>query len=320
MAQRGAPSSSSVPEGRRDPSTHQLRLFLVLAEELHFGRAAERAFMTQPALSRQIAALEANLGLQLVERTSRAVELTAAGRALLPRVRSAVAAMAELRQAAGRQAREISGHLVIGFIGGEAAMPYTHAILTELRSAHRHLTVEMRTLGLTEQIGALTRGEVDAAFLRPPVPPGIRTLRLAVEPRVACLPADDPLVARQPLLLSQLADHAMVDVPPEIPREWWDFWTVDPRPDGTRVRYGPVAADVEAMLLAVARGEAVVFLPAAARHLFPRPGVAYVDVTDLLPCTAALAWLPRASSRPAVAALCQAARRVVARGDTAAPS
>jgi len=241
--ERGSPPRNPLPDARRDPSNHQLRLFLVLAEELHFGRAAARLFMTQPALSRQIRALETHLGVTLVERTSRTVDLTDAGRARLPAIRAAVEAMAQLRQAAGFQAREVFGHLALGSIGGEAAIPYTHAILTELRTRHPHISFEMRSLNITEQIAALTEGQVDAAFLRPPLPPGIQTLHLATETRLACLPADDPLVAQQPLRLSQLADRLMLDIPPEVPRAWWDHWTVNPHPDGTRVRFGPVVAD-----------------------------------------------------------------------------
>jgi DNA-binding transcriptional LysR family regulator len=311
LAMGRAEAAAGMPDVRREPSTHQLRLFLALAEELHFSRAAARLFITQSALSRQIRALETHLGVRLVERSSRSVELTPAGRALLPEIRSAVAAMERVSRLADAQARDVSGHLVLGSIGGEAAMPYTHAILTELRGRHPHVTYEMRSLNFVTQIEALTSGEIDAAFLRPPLPPGIQSLELATEPRLACLAADDPLVRRAPLTLAQLAGHVMVDMPAEVPRRWWNYWTVNPRPDGSPVRYGPVVTDIEAMLLAVARGQAIVFLPAAVRALYPRPGVAYVEVADLPLSTAALAWLPKNRTRPLVAALRRAARAVV---------
>ncbi|MFE3638050.1 LysR family transcriptional regulator [Streptomyces sp. NPDC059168] len=309
-------SASSLPahDARRDPSTHQLRLFLALAQELHFGRAATRMFMTQPAFSQQIRALEKRIGVPLIERTSRKVELTPAGQALLPDIRSVIAAMTQLNQAAGLQARELSGHLVLGAIGGEAAMPYTHAILAHLRAAHPHLTFEMRNLGFTQQVEALVSGETDAAFLLPPLPPGFQSLHLATDQRVACMAAGDPLADQTSTTLAQLADHTMLDMPPGVPRAWWDFWTVNPRPDGTPVRYGMTVADLEAMLLAVASGQGIVFLPAAARHLFPRPGTAYLNVSDLPLFTAALAWLPRNRNRPALAALRQAAHQVIRRG------
>lgn len=110
--------------------------------------------------------------------------------------------------------------LALGFIGAEAAMPYARAILTELRAQYPGITVDMRELNLSEQFRALTSGEVDAAFLRPPLPPGIQSLHLATESRVACLPANDPLATEPALTLAQLADHLVVDVPPELPRAW----------------------------------------------------------------------------------------------------
>ncbi|WP_059007702.1 LysR family transcriptional regulator [Streptomyces specialis] len=310
----GAKSGPLDVDARREPSPHQLRLFLVLAEELHFGRAAARLFMTQPALSQQIRALETRLGVPLLDRTSRTVALTPAGLTLLPEAQAIVEAMARLRRRADTHAREIRGHLVLGFIGAESAMPHTHAVLTELHGRHPRISVEMRMLDFVDQIDALNNGDVDAAFLRPPLPSGIQSLHLATEPRVACLPSDDPLAGGGPLLLEQLAGHAVVDLPPRTPRVWRDYWAIDPRPDGTPARFGPVVADLEAMLHVVAGGRAMSFLPASARRLFPRPGVAYVDLADVSPCTSALAWAPHKRAQPAVAALREAARVAVRRG------
>ncbi len=299
---------------RREPSVHQLRLFLALAEERHFGRAAARLFMTQPAFSQQIRALEDRLGVRLVDRTSRTVELTPAGCHLLPEIRAAVRSMDRIRRLADASAREVSGHLVIGAIGADEAMPWARAILEELQVRHPQVTVEMRGLNFVGQMTALLRDEVDAAFLRPPVPAGIQIQHLATEPRVAALCADDPLAARTRLTLAELSGRTIVDVPREAPRIWWDFWAVDPRPDGSPVRYGPVVPDMEALLHAVATGQAMAFLPATARDFFPRPGVAYVDVTDLPPCTSALAWLVKNRSRPTVSALRRIAQSVTAAG------
>ena len=270
--------------------------------------------MTQPAFSQQIRALEDRLGVRLVDRTSRTVELTTAGSDLLPEIRAAVRSMDRIRRLADASAREVSGHLVIGAIGADEAMPWARAILEELQARHPQLTVEMRGLNFVGQMTALLRDEVDAAFLRPPVPAGIQIQHLATEPRVAALCADDPLATRTDLKLADLAGRTIVDVPREAPRIWWDFWAVDPRPDGSPVRYGPVVPDMEALLHAVATGQAMAFLPATARDFFPRPGVAYVDVVDLPPCTSALAWLVKNRSRPTVSAIRRIAQSVTAAG------
>jgi DNA-binding transcriptional LysR family regulator len=313
---RPAPDVDDRPElagHDRDPSTHQLRLFITLAQELHFGRAAERLFMTQPALSRQIRMLEGRLGLTLLDRTSRSVRLTPEGRALLPEAENVVAAMSRLRGRAAQQSRQVRGRLVIGFVAGEAAMPYTHAILDGLTRRHPGISVELRMLPFGEQMDRLSNGDVDAAFLRPPLPSPLRTMTLAVEPRVVCLPASDPLAglaAERAITLADLVGHRMVDMPTGASRVWWDHWTVNPRPDGSPVRFGPVVADIEGLLTTVARGQAVSFLPEAARRLYPRPGIRYVDVSDVPLSTAALAWMPGRRDRPAVAALLDTARAV----------
>ncbi|WP_158224492.1 LysR family transcriptional regulator, partial [Amycolatopsis sp. KNN50.9b] len=145
----------ALPGGDRDPSTHQLRLFLALAQELHFGRAAARLLMAQPTLSKQIRLLERKLGVILLDRTSRAVALTPAGRALIPEAQEAVRAMARLRQRAAEHSRRVRGHLVLGFIAGEAAMPYTHAILAELNRHQPGIQVELRALSFGNQFQTL---------------------------------------------------------------------------------------------------------------------------------------------------------------------
>ncbi|MFD3580696.1 LysR family transcriptional regulator [Streptomyces sp. NPDC058644] len=296
---------------RLEPSIHQLRLFLVLGQELHFGRAAAQLYMTQPALSQQIRSLEERLGVALVERGSQTVQLTASGQALLEEARAVVDAMARFREASARHARVVHGSLRIGSLGAEAAMPYAQAILARLRNRQPALEIEVRNLNFIEMFSTLTAREIDAAFLRGPLPAGIQSLLLATETRVACLPADDPLAGRNDLTLAHLSDRTLVDMPPEVPRQWWDHLTVNPRPDGSPVRFGPVVRDTEAMIFAVTQGQAITFLPSAARRLYPRPGLAYVDVAGLGVSTALLAWLPENRDRPVVSALREVARETV---------
>lgn len=290
---------------------NQLRLFLALADELHFGNAARRMFLTQPALSQQIKTLERRLGTRLLERRTRSVELTPAGESLRPAIRSVVESMERLRQLAGAHGRRVSGHLVLSVAGTESAQPYTHAVLAELGRGHPEITVEIRSAGFGDQFRSVASGDADAAVLLRPAPPGLQTLDLATGSRVALLPADDPLAADDapPLTLARLAGRTFIDMPPGASRAWRDHWSVNPRPDGTPVRYGPAAEDVEALMLAVAQGRGIFFLPAAARHLYPRPGVAYADVAGLSGYTAALAWAPENRSNPVITALREAAAR-----------
>ncbi|MFC9111719.1 MULTISPECIES: LysR family transcriptional regulator [Streptomyces] len=297
----------------REPSIHQLRLFLTLNEELHFGRAAARSFITQPALSQQIRELEKRLGVAVVERSGRTVRLTEAGQALLPEARAAVGAVDRLRRVADAQVRQVSGRLVVGTMGAEASMKHTRSVLGLLRNRHPGMTVQLINLGFGDHLAALAQQEADVVFLRPPVTDDIEVHHLATEPRVACLAADHPLAALPALTLAHFYGMPVVDMPQQVPRLWWDFWAVDPRPDGSRVRYGPVVTDMESLLHTVAAGEAMCFLPAAAREYFARPGVKYVDVADLAPSTSALAWLRARRSEATVRAVRQAAREAMTR-------
>ncbi|WP_257234517.1 LysR family transcriptional regulator [Streptomyces sp. JV178] len=127
----------------KEPSIHQLRLYLTLSEELHFGRAAARWFVTQPALSQQIRELEKRLGVRVVERTSRTLTLTDAGQALLPEARAAVTAVDRLRRVADAQLRQISRRLVVGTMGAEASMAHTRAVLALLQERHPGTSVQL---------------------------------------------------------------------------------------------------------------------------------------------------------------------------------
>ncbi|MDQ7809114.1 LysR family transcriptional regulator [Amycolatopsis sp. A133] len=289
------------------PTIHQLRAFLVLAEELHFGRAATRLYMSQPALSRQLGALERRLGVEVIARTSRSAAITPAGSALLPDALAVVRAATRLRRIADNYSRGLTGKLIIGTVGAEAAMEHTTVVLEALRQRHPALELDIRLLDLGAQFRSLTTGEVDAVFCRPPAPDEVKTHHLQTEPRVVCLPAGDPLAGRDRVTLAELDDRVMISFPPESPQAWRDFWAADPRPSGVPVTYGPMVRDMEALFAEIARGGAISFQPAAARQFFPRPGVAYVAVSDLPPCTSALAWHITAENRPVVKAIRQAA-------------
>ncbi|MET9138396.1 MULTISPECIES: LysR family transcriptional regulator [Streptomyces] len=300
----------------REPSIHQLRLFLTLNEELHFGRAAARLFITQPALSQQIRELEKRLGVGVVERSGRTLRLTEAGQALLPEARAAIGAVDRLRRVADAQVRQTSGRLVVGTMGAEASMKHTRSVLGLLRDRHPGMSVQLVNLGFGDHLAALAQQEADVVFLRPPVTDDIEVHHLATEPRVACVAADHPLAALPALTVAHFSGVPVVDMPRQVPRLWWDFWAVDPRPDGSRVRYGPVVTDMESLLHTVAAGEAMCFLPAAAREYFARPGVTYVDVADLAPSTSALAWLRARRNEATVRAVRHAAREAMTRDVT----
>ncbi|MCH0543302.1 LysR family transcriptional regulator [Streptomyces sp. MUM 203J] len=288
--------------GGGDPTMRQLRVLLVLAEELHFGRAARRLYLSQPALSRQLRRLEEQWGVPLLERSTRRVRLTAAGEALLPRVREAVAAADVLRAAVMEQERTGTGQVVLGCY--VTALPVVRALVERVRGRWPGLKVTLREVDLVEQFGALLDGELDVVLCYGPVPRGVQSLRLAAEPVVACLADGHPLAGRPSVTLAELAGVPVVGLSPEVPQGWRAFWAADPRPDAAPVSYtGHAATSFEGSLAAVAQGDGLRLVSAACRELFPRPGVRYVDVADAPPCAALLAWTGARRDVPEVAAV-----------------
>ncbi|WP_336083353.1 LysR family transcriptional regulator [Nocardia sp. SSK8] len=277
------------PAGIDDPTAHQLRLLLTLAEELHFGRAARRLYLTQPALSQQIRSLEDRLGIPLFDRSSRRVELTDAGRAVLPVARKVVAAADELRAVAGRMAAG-SSRLRLGVCESVAALTATRDIITALTRLHPDQAPDLRVLDrFADQLTALRSGEIDAAFTHFPIPDDLHGEPLTHEPRLACLASADPLTSRPALHLADLADHPVVTLVAPTFRTGHDFWTAGPRPAGPAPRAG---STVESLLATVALGTTVAFVPASTAALYPRPDLRYLPVDDLADCTFGITWHP----------------------------
>ena len=188
-----------------------LRYFRAVAEELHFGRAAERLHIAQPPLSQQIRVLEHDLGVDLLVRTTRKVELTAAGAAYL---RRAVAILDAVDQA-GEQARRIAegteGQLAIGCVGS-ATYSLLPALVRSLREALPNVDVSVRGEMLAPaQLSALAAGAIDLALLRPPVPPsGLVVETVRRDPLLVAVPAGHTLAARRQVSVSDLRDEEFI--------------------------------------------------------------------------------------------------------------
>ncbi|SFS73728.1 LysR family transcriptional regulator [Methylobacterium sp. yr668] len=201
----------------------QLRCFAAVAEELHFGRAAARLNMTQPPLSRQIQVLERVLDVQLLERTSRTVRLTAAGRSFLPEaqriLRLAETATHVTRQvAAGR-----AGVLKFGFTAA-SAYDFLPRLVTAFRRALPDVTLALREMVSKDQIEELLAGRIDAALVRPPVThPDLIAVRALAEPLVVALPAGNPLALRDGLTPADLGREPLIGYAPNEARYFHDL-------------------------------------------------------------------------------------------------
>ncbi|MCW5653757.1 LysR family transcriptional regulator [Hydrogenophaga sp.] len=181
-----------------------LRYFLMLAEELHFGRAAQRLAITQPPLSLNIQQLEASVGAQLFVRNSRGVQLTAAGQAFVPAAR----ALLEQAGEAAREAREVAqgvlGSLQIGFAGTVlySGLPQ---MLKGFAQQHPRLRLTLRELSSSDQLIDLMHERLDVGFVHTTrVPAGFSQILVSRQPFVACLPAAHALARRKRLVLTAL--------------------------------------------------------------------------------------------------------------------
>jgi DNA-binding transcriptional LysR family regulator len=189
------------------------RSFTVVAEELHYGRAADRLHITQPALSRQIRDLERALGVTLFDRTSRRVALSQAGQAVLGQARRALTESDRAIRLARLAAHGDLGELTIAVLPA-VALALLPAIIRTYRDTHRSIDVTISESFDDEQLTALAAGRIDAGFLRAAqAPPGIRLQTLLTEPVVAALPADHRLARHDRIALSELAGEPFVFFP-----------------------------------------------------------------------------------------------------------
>lgn len=251
--------------------------FTVVAEHLHFGRAAAELHLAQPALSRQIRRLEDQVGARLFARDTRGTHLTAAGRAFLPGAREALGA-ARAASAAAREVDRPAG-IVVGY---EGALLVTAAVRA-LRGAHPDADVRTRHLGRGEPRAALLEHRVDVAVARLPFPTeGLDVHPVRDEPRVLLVPRDHRLAGRASVRPEDFAGEPLarlVDPEPAFAA----FWRLEPRPDGGPAPPGPVVETPEDRLQVVASGEAVALATAAVLDGALRPDLVAVPVVGIEP-------------------------------------
>ena len=282
-----------------------VQYFVAVAEELHFGRAAERLHIAQPSLSHQIRRLEEQLGVTLLDRTSRHVELTEAGRALLSEGRRLLAHS----ERTTRLVRSVSSErLTVGFYGS-AASALLPDLLLGFGAEHPAAEVSVREL-LLDQIDELLTGGVDVAFTR--LLPGQADVELEViasEPRVAAVPVSDPLARRDELRFDDLKEESFITNPATEANVAPVRWLAEQARHGLPGRVAARAASVQEILTLVAAGKGVCLVPLSVARHYPRDDVAYVEVSDADAAVVSLAW-PRGELRPIVKAFIEITRRL----------
>lgn len=201
----------TIPLRYHEPmELRHLRYFVAVAEELHFGRAATRLHLAQPPLSRQIRALEDEVGVALLARTNRRVTLTEAGQVFLEGARRTLAQADAAVSDARRAERGEIGRLALGFVG-TATYDVLPRLLRAFRIACPDVELELQSLTTGEQVAAFRERRLDVGLLRPPVDDPSLALRTVVrEPLLAVLPEGHPLAGRERVPLAALADEPFI--------------------------------------------------------------------------------------------------------------
>nr|WP_202524197.1 LysR family transcriptional regulator [Kitasatospora sp. SID7827] len=284
--------------------TRELRYFVAVAEELHFGRAAARLGIAQPPLSRAVQRLERRLGVPLLDRDRRGVRLTGPGRVLLREGRAALdataAAVRRTRRSGGADRPAGAPERLVLAVKSAASHPLLRRLLDAHAAEPGAAEVEVLAGGFDEQERMLRDGRADAALLIVPFHSlaGFDSEELLTEGRMAVLPAGHPLAARTALTTAETADV------PGLPLARW------PRHGAYPPGPGPEVRDHTQLAQLIALGRTMAVVPESARAWLWHEH-ATVPLTDAPPVTTHLAWPPHSRSR-ALAALVRTATRLAA--------
>ena len=265
-----------------------LRYFVAVAEERHFGRAADRLARTQPPLSQQIKQLEEHLGTQLLERTTRKVELTPAGELLLERGRRILEELQTLESDVAQVGLGVQGILRVGFTGS-ATYRLMPQVVREAKERLPGLQLKVRGEMLTPQLVAgLEEHSLDVAVLRPPVNSDRLELRtLEHDELIAALPDDSPLASEERLTLEQLAGEKFISYPlnSAVHRVFMEAC----RKAGFAPTVVQEARETSTLLSFVAAGTGVALIPAASRT-FSLGGTVFRPLANAPAAELAMAW------------------------------
>ncbi|MFF8173020.1 LysR family transcriptional regulator [Streptomyces chartreusis] len=294
-----------------DVHVRDLRYFVAVAEELHFTRAAERLYVSQPALSKQVRALERHLGVELFRRDPQGVTLTEAGAALLPHARRVLDAWSE-----GSAALEVArvaarSTLVVGMSTSPGRGGLLPAIRSRFTAAHPDTVLRLRQVSWEDPTAGLADGDADIAFVWLPLPDAERYgwTVVAEEPRLVALPDTHRLASRPEIDFADLLDEPFLALPAGA-GPLRDYWLALEERAGRPPRIGAEIAGTEETYEALVAGLGVCLVATGNAPLITLGGVVTRPVRGLAPSRFALAWRREDARRPLVRAYAEACRRV----------
>ncbi|MFG2651745.1 LysR family transcriptional regulator [Streptomyces sp. NPDC048436] len=291
----------------------ELETFLTLAEELHFGRTAERLLLSQARVSQTVKRLERKIGAPLFERTSRKVEMSPLGRQLYDDLAPLHLRMEAAVARAKDMARGVDGELTVAFLGSGAGT-LTSAILRTFRERCPRCDVRMRETQYGDPLGALRSGDADVLFTCLPVDEPDLTVGPVVinEARMLAVPLGHRLAGRDSVSLEELAGETFFGVVNGAPAYWWDFHVPRVTPRGLPIRRGRSVAGFQELMTLVGTGQGVSPVVASVEKYYARPDITFVPLDDVPSADVALIWRTAAQGTPRLEEFVRAVRDTVA--------
>ncbi|MQU61740.1 LysR family transcriptional regulator [Pseudomonas sp. FSL R10-1350] len=268
-----------------------LWLFLAVAEEQNFGRAAKRLGMSQPPLSEQIQVLEQALKVKLFDRSRRGAKLTPVGAAILPAVRKFAEQLERLELAVEEAVAGQSGVLTIGAIS-TAMFDVLPGLIEQLKNDYPHLTVSVREIDSVEAVPALETSDIDLAFARLDGDLGasIKSLPLLEDRLMVAMAADHPLASRSRINLSSLANESLVMFSRKVSPVYFDNLIATCKASGFSPRVLHEVRSVASQIAFVSYGQGIALVPASLKKLAPANVVFRPLSQKLNVVTTAVAW------------------------------
>lgn len=284
-----------------------LWLFLAVAEEQHFGRAAKRLGISQPPLTDQIQTLEQALKVKLFERSRRGTKLTPAGAAILPAVKRFAEQLERLELAVREAATGQRSMLTVGAITS-AIVEVLPSLIEKMKATHPDVTIAMREIDSVDAVPLLQSGDIDLAFARleGDLGSGIMSIPLQEDRLAVALPREHPLSARSRIRLASLADEDFVMFYRRVSPGYFDSLVTACRNAGFSPRIVHEVNSVASQVAFVGCGQGVTLIPSSMKRMAPDTVVVRPLTEKLSVVTTAVAWngaRPNSSVDAALAAL-----------------
>lgn len=256
-----------------------VRAFLTVAQERSYVRAAEKLFVSQPALSQTIRQFEDTVGFPLFERTTRSVSLTPLGAALLVSAERLNVQMDSFHADINTLQKTIKNELRVGYLIG-TALEFIPDIVREFKLRHPDSVLELTEYDFSDPTAGLASGKVDCSIVRPPLGiPGIAFVELSREHCVVCLPTWHRLADQSTVTLNDILDEPIIAAPGQS--IWRDYWIAGAHRGNRPANIVYEAATVESELHAVATGRGISITADSTARFYARPGVIFRQIVDM---------------------------------------